>query len=67
MPEIKLTFSSDDAGGDMNATVSSLVIAGWTGRDPAAMEAHIVELEKLGVKRPASTPILRCIACGTPT
>jgi hypothetical protein len=57
MPEIKLTFSSDDASGDMNVSISALLIAGWTGRDPAAMEAHIVELEKLGVKRPASTPI----------
>ena len=57
MPLTKLDFSLDDENGDMNAAVSSLVIAGWTGRDPAAMEAHIVELEKLGVKRPASTPI----------
>ena len=35
----------------------SLVVAGWTGRDGAAMEAHIAELEKLGVPRPKSTPI----------
>lgn len=54
---VRLTFSSEDKGGDIGASVTSLVIAGWTGRDPAAMEAHIVELEKLGVKRPASTPI----------
>jgi hypothetical protein len=33
------------------------VIAGWTGRDPAAVEKHIQELEELGVKRPATTPI----------
>lgn len=56
MSNIELTFS-DDSGTAIDATASSLVIAGWTGRDPAAMEAHIVELEKLGVKRPASTPI----------
>jgi hypothetical protein len=37
--------------------VSELVIAGWTGRDPAAVEKHIAELEKLGVRRPATTPI----------
>lgn len=53
---MQLNFTNE-AGGAISATVSSLVIAGWTGRDPAAMEAHIVELEKLGVKRPASTPI----------
>jgi Protein of unknown function (DUF2848) len=33
------------------------VIAGWTGRDPIAVEKHIRELEALGVKRPATTPI----------
>ena len=31
------------------------VIAGWTGRDPIAVEKHIKELEALGVKRPATT------------
>ena len=34
-----------------------LIIAGWTGRDVAALEKHIRELEALGVKRPKSTPI----------
>lgn len=43
-------------------TVSQLVVAGWTGRDPAAVERHIVELEALGVARPASTPILYRVA-----
>jgi hypothetical protein len=38
-------------------TISQLVIAGWTGRDAAAVEAHIRELEALGVRRPASCPI----------
>ncbi|MDB5407402.1 MAG: hypothetical protein JWL84_2314 [Rhodospirillales bacterium] len=37
--------------------IEQAVIAGWTGRDPAAVEKHIVELEALGVKRPATTPI----------
>ena len=37
--------------------VTSLVIAGWTGRDKAAVEKHIRELEELGIARPASTPI----------
>src|SRR6202034_1276711 len=36
--------------------ISVLVIAGWTGRDRAAVEEHIAELEKLGVKRPLSIP-----------
>ena len=37
--------------------VEALVIAGWTGRDRAALEKHIRELEVLGVKRPKTTPI----------
>jgi uncharacterized protein DUF2848 len=37
--------------------IEQLVIAGWTGRDPAAVEKHIQELEALGVRRPASVPI----------
>jgi Protein of unknown function (DUF2848) len=37
--------------------IDQLVIAGWTGRDKAALEKHIAELEAIGVKRPATTPI----------
>lgn len=36
---------------------SELVIAGWTGRDEAALKKHIRELEEIGVKPPKSTPI----------
>ncbi|QUJ75689.1 DUF2848 domain-containing protein [Sulfitobacter albidus] len=33
------------------------IVAGWTGRDRAAMEHHMDELEALGIKRPDSTPV----------
>ncbi|MNO77863.1 hypothetical protein D3C76_689850 [compost metagenome] len=36
--------------------INDVIIAGWTGRDRNAVEAHIVELEELGVKRPATVP-----------
>ena len=42
--------------------VSDLVIAGWTGRNEEAVEAHIRELEEIGVPRPASTPIFYRVA-----
>ncbi|WP_322056158.1 DUF2848 domain-containing protein [Paraburkholderia sp. J63] len=42
--------------------VKTLVIAGWTGRDTVAMEKHIRELEALGVKRPAYTPVFYRVA-----
>jgi hypothetical protein len=39
-----------------------LVIAGWTGRNVAALEAHIKELEAIGVKRPKTVPIFYRVA-----
>lgn len=36
--------------------VNRLTIAGWAGRDQAAIEHHIAELAELGVKRPSATP-----------
>ena len=42
--------------------VTRLVIAGWTGRDQAALEAHIRELEALGIARPKTTPIFYRVA-----
>lgn len=41
----------------LDVPVTNLVIAGWTGSDAAAIEAHILELEVLGVRRPKKTPI----------
>jgi hypothetical protein len=40
-----------------NIAIDNLVVAGWTGRDQAAVEHHIKELAALGVKPPATTPI----------
>jgi hypothetical protein len=42
--------------------INNLVIAGWTGRNVAALEAHIKELEAIGVKRPKSVPIFYRVA-----
>src|SRR5262245_59890725 len=41
---------------------TELVIAGWTGRDEAALRKHIRELEEIGVKPPKSTPIFYRVA-----
>ena len=49
------------------AAIRNLVIAGWTGRNVAALEAHIKELEAIGVKRPKSVPIFYRVACSTMT
>jgi hypothetical protein len=37
--------------------IDDLVIAGWTGRDVAALEHHIEELKALGVMPPSKVPI----------
>ena len=54
-----LTFTVQDhgAGTPLTLPIDQAVIAGWTGRDPAARDKHIAELEAIGIARPASTPI----------
>ncbi len=42
--------------------IKNLVIAGWTGRNVAALEAHIKELEALGGKLPKTVPIFYRVA-----
>jgi hypothetical protein len=37
--------------------IDDLVIAGWTGRDVAALEHHIEELKAIGVQPPSSVPL----------
>jgi hypothetical protein len=53
-----LTFKCHaDAVRSVHAEFDSLVVAGWTGRDTAALEHHIEELAALGVPRPSSVPV----------
>ncbi len=57
MTEITVRIESRSGTTQETIRVRDLVVAGWTGRDKAAMEHHIAELEALGVKRPARTPM----------
>ena len=58
MTVLPLKFEKESGAADgWHVRVEQTVIAGWTGRDAAAVEKHIKELEALGVKRPATTPI----------
>jgi hypothetical protein len=43
-------------------SIHELIIAGWTGRDEAALRKHIKELEEIGVKPPKTTPIFYRVA-----
>lgn len=57
MKEIQFNCHRGSGVDVVSICVERLVIAGWTGRDQVAMEEHIAELAKLGVSRPASTPM----------
>lgn len=61
---VRLRFSGVRQGGtvDVCINISGLVIAGWAGRDVASMEAHIRELEEIGVARPRRTPMFYRVA-----
>lgn len=50
-----LTLSLD--GHETAVPIDTAIVAGWTGRDTAAVEHHITELAKLGVPRPSHTPL----------
>ena len=39
------------------AEINDLVIAGWTGRDVAALDHHIEELKAIGVQPPSKVPL----------
>lgn len=55
--ELKFHRFSNLAPNTFDFVPKQLVVAGWTGRDRAAMEHHVQELEALGVKRPSSMPV----------
>lgn len=64
-----LRFACEAIGDDGTRSIdlhrvvpNALVVAGWTGRDPAAIEHHIEELASLGVPRPSSVPLYYRVA-----
>ena len=50
----RLDFEID--GTTQPASIDKLIVAGWTGRDLAAVDQHIAELEAVGVQRPPTVP-----------
>jgi hypothetical protein len=57
-------FPLDAAAVSTTASIDDLVIAGWAGRDHAAIQAHIDELAALGVAPPSTTPCFYRLAAG---
>ena len=56
---MKLHFhiESTETEADIEVAIDNLVVAGWAGRDHAAIEHHIEELAALGVPRPSAVPL----------
>ncbi|MEN3377931.1 MAG: hypothetical protein V7604_3286 [Hyphomicrobiales bacterium] len=54
-----LTFTRYYGGTTDQITLDpeTLIVAGWTGRDEAALRHHIEELAAIGVPRPSSVPV----------
>jgi hypothetical protein len=55
-------------GSDIIETgIETVVIAGWAGRDEAAIRHHIEELAAIGVPRPSSVPVFYRVSAATLT
>lgn len=54
--------SSSGATRTIEARIDQFVIAGWAGRDRAAIEHHIEELAAIGVPRPSAVPLYYRVA-----
>ena len=59
---VSLVFEDKGAATRRDVRVEHVVLAGWTGRDRAAVQKHIDELKEIGVKPPATTPIFYRVA-----
>lgn len=60
----RITRSGSDL---IEAVIDTAVIAGWAGRDEAAIQHHIEELAAIGVPRPSSVPVFYRVAADTVT
>jgi hypothetical protein len=59
---ITLILHRDGVPHHAAVAITALVLAGWTGRDPAKVQEHIDELAAIGVKPPASVPVFYRVA-----
>lgn len=50
-----MQFTTDS--GSVDVTIDQLIIAGWTGRNAAAVQHHIDELAEIGVAPPSQVPL----------
>lgn len=60
--ELNFTVEGSTAAQALKVDLNQLVIAGWAGRDRAAIEHHIEELAAIGVPRPSTVPLYYRVA-----
>ncbi|MBF6616774.1 MAG: DUF2848 domain-containing protein [Candidimonas sp.] len=58
----QLAAIGQPVAGDLTVDITNCIVAGWAGRDQAAIEHHIEELAELGVPRPSAVPLYYRIA-----
>ena len=61
---MRLVLETSGGTRPVEVAVDALVIAGWTGRDARAVEAHVAELEAIGVARPPRIPCFYRVSAG---
>ncbi|MEL6169730.1 MAG: DUF2848 domain-containing protein [Pseudomonadota bacterium] len=54
----------DTPNGPLEACISDVTVAGWTGRDRAAVNHHIEELAAIGVSPPSQIPLYYRVSHG---
>lgn len=56
------TLRFDTPDGAVEVAATACVVAGWTGRDRAAIDHHIEELAEIGVPGPSTVPLYYRVA-----
>lgn len=59
---MKLSFKVETGGRPLSVDIDTFIVAGWAGRDIAAIEHHIEELAAVGVPRPSAVPLYYRVA-----
>lgn len=54
----------DTPEGPLEVEITQAIVAGWTGRDRAAVDHHIAELAEIGVTPPSTVPLFYRVSAG---
>jgi hypothetical protein len=64
---LRFTVRTNGATQPVEVQIRDLIIAGWTGRNEAAVQAHISELAEIGVPPPKATPVFYRVSASLAT